>query len=159
MVRLCHRRRPPGRVRPRPSGTHSPAARAHPRYGAHGPSRKEADQRAAELWAEYIVKPIEKKHLDRFLRLASSLQLQDSLPTRVARVIRARAVVAGLTETEADVLGRSALGESRQEIAHARGTSEQTIRTQIGRMLTKTGHGSLFSAVGAVLREVARSAD
>ncbi|HEY3820641.1 MAG TPA: response regulator transcription factor [Polyangiaceae bacterium] len=113
--------------------------------------------RAYDLGAEYVVKPIDRERLGRFLRMAASLRPRTSLPSRVDRVVSARAAAVGLSETEADVLRRSALGESRQEIARARGTSEQTIRTQIGRMLAKTGDGSLLASIGNVLREVARS--
>jgi DNA-binding CsgD family transcriptional regulator len=77
----------------------------------------------------------------------------------VERLARTRAHACGLTNAESDLLRRSALGESRSEIADARGTSEHTIKTQIARLLHKTGDGSLHEAVERLLREVAHASD
>jgi DNA-binding CsgD family transcriptional regulator len=101
-----------------------------------------------------MAKPADGARLERFF--ANAVAGRRSLETRVGRVVMDRTNALGLSETEADVLRRSALGQSRGEIAASRGTSEHTIRTQIGRILGKTGHGSFFSAVGDILREVAR---
>jgi DNA-binding CsgD family transcriptional regulator len=62
----------------------------------------------------------------------------------------------GLSEAEADLLGRTALGESRRTIAEARDTSPETVKKQIAHLIGKTGDDSLHSAAERLLRDVAR---
>lgn len=60
-------------------------------------------------------------------------------PSRIVRVDRALiADVHGLTATEADLAAQLAEGKTLAEFASARGTSEQTARTHLKRILEKT---------------------
>lgn len=53
----------------------------------------------------------------------------------------------GLTEAEFDIVRRIIGGDSAQEIARARETSLQTVRTQVKSLLLKTGFGSQIELV------------
>jgi len=61
----------------------------------------------------------------------------------------------GLSPGEAEVLSRSAQGQSREQIARARGVSELTVKTQVSCLLEKTSDPTLPDAVARLLREVA----
>jgi len=64
----------------------------------------------------------------------------------------------GLTEIQAEILRRAALGETRSEITKARGCSELTIKTHIRNLLARTGDRAFHAALVRLLREVAREA-
>ena len=100
-----------------------------------------------DLDAEYVAKPVHKARITRFLmaRPEFSLRLQ-----RVMELWRQRY---GLSESEADILRRSAAGETRQAIAEARQCVPMTVKTHVANLLAKTADESLFVAVGRVLRD------
>jgi DNA-binding NarL/FixJ family response regulator len=102
-----------------------------------------------DLDAEYVAKPVHKDRITRFLmaRPEFSLRLQRAVETWRRRH--------GLSEAEADVLSRSAAGETRDAIAEARHCSPLTIKTHVANLLGKTDDDSLFLAVGRLLRFVA----
>jgi DNA-binding NarL/FixJ family response regulator len=114
--------------------------------GSHEPA---SINRAYDLGAQYLVKPIAVSQIAAFLDHALDAQ------HRTARVVDACAQKYGLSAAERDILLRAVLGEDRGAIASARDTSSHTIQKQITRMLQKTGHDRLQIAVAALLREVA----
>jgi DNA-binding CsgD family transcriptional regulator len=61
----------------------------------------------------------------------------------------------GLSEAEADVLVRAAEGQSRTQMASARGCSELTIKKHVSTMLRLLSDRSLQAAVARLLREMA----
>jgi len=102
-----------------------------------------------DLDAEYVAKPVHKARITRFLsaRPEFSLRLQGAVQLWRNRY--------GLSEAEADVLARSAAGETREAIAAARHCSPLTLKSHIANLLGKTDDDSLFVAVGRLLRMVA----
>jgi DNA-binding NarL/FixJ family response regulator len=114
--------------------------------GSHEP---EVINRACELQASFAVKPVSTALIETFIRAATSLR--DRLAT-VADAWRERY---GLTEAERDVLHRSALGESRLEIAAARSSSILTVKKHCEKIVKKTQVRSYHEAVGRLVREVA----
>jgi DNA-binding NarL/FixJ family response regulator len=114
--------------------------------GSHEP---EVINRACELQASFAVKPVSTSLIETFIRAAASLR--DRLGT-VADAWRERY---GLTEAERDVLYRSALGESRLEIAAARSSSILTVKKHCEKIGKKTDARFYHEAVGRLVREVA----
>ena len=102
-----------------------------------------------DLDAEYVAKPVHKERITRFLMAHPefSQRLQQAVDTWRKRY--------ALSEAEADVLGRSAAGETREAIAEVRRCSPLTIKTHVANLLGKTDDDSLFAAVGRLLRFVA----
>jgi DNA-binding NarL/FixJ family response regulator len=76
------------------------------------------------------------------------------LDARVAPVVAVWAERYGLTDSEGDVLRRCALGESREAIVAARGTSMLTLQKHASNMLRRTLDESLQAAAARLLREV-----
>jgi len=72
---------------------------------------------------------------------------------RVELVVRACASASRLSSAEGDVLLRACQGETREDIAIARGSSPQTIHKHVTNILRRTGDLSLHAAVERVLRE------
>lgn len=124
-------------------------ARAHaltPALVLSGSNDRDHINRATELDARYLVKPLELE------RLAVFLEDSISLSRRLDIALRSRC----LSETLTDILKRSALGETREAIALARGRSRKTVENQIERVRELTGQPSFQALVASVLREVAR---
>jgi DNA-binding NarL/FixJ family response regulator len=113
--------------------------------GSHEPANI---NRAYDLGAQYLMKPIPASRLAAFLDHALDAH------HRTARVVAAWAHRCDLSAADRDILLRAAMGEDRSVIAVARGTSPNTIKKQVARMLQKTGHDTLQLAVAALLREV-----
>ena len=105
--------------------------------------------RAYDLHAEYVVKPVPVGRITSFICRA----VQAS--HRTAAVIEDWGTRCDLSAAERNILLRATLGESRGAIAAARDVSLQTLKTQVKAMLRKTGSDSLQVAVAEVLREVA----
>jgi DNA-binding NarL/FixJ family response regulator len=103
---------------------------------------------AFDMRAHYVVKPFAVERIKRFLADATSVA------SRLEPAFRAWVASYDLSEAEADVLWRSALGASRSSIASARDTSELTIKKQVANLLRRTGDGSLHAAVERLLRDV-----
>jgi len=115
-----------------------------------GSNEDTAANAAYDLRAHYVIKPVVTGRIEQFLRDATSLDAAVSL------VLQEWTTRYGLSEAEADLLGRTALGESRRTIAAARDTSPETIKKQIANLLGKTGDDSLHAAAERLLRDVAR---
>jgi DNA-binding NarL/FixJ family response regulator len=115
-----------------------------------GNNRDSTANAAYDLRAHYVIKPVATKRIEQFLKDAVSLE------SHVSRALRQWTDRYGLSEAEADVLRRSALGESQSVIATARGVSRETIKTQVATLLGKTGDESLQTAAGRLLRDVAK---
>jgi DNA-binding NarL/FixJ family response regulator len=98
---------------------------------------------------DYLEKPDHLACLERFM--FSRAPLSEKID-RQARVWRERYL---LTEAEADVVRRSAHGESRDAIASARGAMLATVKRQIWTLMQKTADESLHSAVERLIREIA----
>jgi DNA-binding NarL/FixJ family response regulator len=96
---------------------------------------------------DYLEKPADLPCLERFLmkRAAFPTKVQITLATWRDRY--------GLTRAEQDVLRRFALGETREAIAMARGSSLATVRRQISDLLLRTMDDSLAEAATRLLRE------
>lgn len=109
----------------------------------------EAINSAYDLHAEYVVKPVATERIERFSRDAAAFS------SRLARTVEVWAARYGLSEAEGDVLVRAAAGQSRQNIAGARGSSELTVKKHVGNILRLTGDESLQAAVTRLLRELA----
>jgi DNA-binding NarL/FixJ family response regulator len=116
-----------------------------------GSNEDAAANAAYDLRADYVIKPVVTKRIEHFLEDAISLDF------RLASALRAWATRYGLSEAEKDLLGRTALGESKSAIAGARATSKETIKTQVATLLGKTGDDSLLVAAARFLRDVARA--
>jgi DNA-binding NarL/FixJ family response regulator len=121
-----------------------------------GHNDREAANTAYDLDAEYLVKPAESAMITRFLTRASSRPAETDFAARIDRVVRAIANASGLSGAEADVLRRASLGESREDIAQARGSSPQTINKHVTNLLRRTRDPSLHHAIERVLREAGR---
>jgi DNA-binding NarL/FixJ family response regulator len=115
-----------------------------------GNHHDEAANAAHDLRAHYVIKPVVTERIENFLRDATSLA------SRVAPALQEWAACYGLSRAEADLLGRTALGESKFAITAARETSRETIKTQVACLLRKTGDDSLHAAAERLLRDVAR---
>jgi two-component system response regulator DevR len=107
---------------------------------------------AFDLDAEYVLKPIERSRIERFLFA------RPDFATRLRATVDAWRQRHGLSEAEADVLLRAAMGGCRESIAEERGGSPHTVRTHVTNLLQKTGDRCLHNAVARVLREIAGDA-
>jgi DNA-binding NarL/FixJ family response regulator len=104
---------------------------------------------AYDLNAGCIAKPIVESRIDRFLQRSLSFK------SRLVATSRSWHIRYHLSEAEADVLLRSAFGETRELIAMARQSSPLTVKKQISALLQKTTDESLHRAVERLLREAA----
>jgi DNA-binding NarL/FixJ family response regulator len=107
---------------------------------------------AFDLDAEFVVKPVRQQ------RLAHFLFARPDFAERLERALCSWRERHGLSEAEADVLRRTALGEHRQAIAEARCCSPLTIKAQVANLLRKCGDDTLSAAVSRLLRAVAGDA-
>lgn len=130
------------------------ARAAHPMTPAMvltGNMEKSVVNAAYDLRARCVIKPVVTERIEQFLRDAVSLD------RRVGRSLEEWVWRYGLSEAEANLLRRAALGESKGTIAARRDTSKETIRKQVASLLAKTGDDSLQGAANRVLRDVARA--
>jgi DNA-binding NarL/FixJ family response regulator len=114
-----------------------------------GDNEPSAINRACELGASFAVKPASTSLIENFVRSAASLR------QRLAGAANLWRERHGLSEAEVDVLLRSALGESRLEIAAARSSSVLTVKKHCERIVKKTGVRFYHEAVSGLVREVA----
>ena len=98
-----------------------------------GNNRDAAANAAYDLRAHYCIKPVATERIEQFLKDAASME------ARLSPALHLWAARYGLSEAETDLLRRTALGESKSAIAAARAVSPETIKTQIGTLLDKTG--------------------
>ena len=102
---------------------------------------------AYDLNAMCVAKPVESERIDRFLREGQS-------PVHAADfVVDAWILRYDLSAAEGEVLRKAILGDSKGDIAAARGSSMLTVKKQIANALKKTGDGSLLAAAQRLLRE------
>jgi DNA-binding NarL/FixJ family response regulator len=101
--------------------------------------------RAFSLDAQYLVKPVEAEELRAFVRKG----LRRVPPVSVKRWSSRY----NLTPAEAWILKAACDGQTRDEMAESRQTSELTTKRQINTLLAKTGDPSLLAAVARLLRE------
>jgi DNA-binding NarL/FixJ family response regulator len=106
---------------------------------------------AYDFAAGYLVKPIPGARIELFATRAASA----SRPVfeYVHGAVRAWCIQHGLSEAEADILRRAALGEDRESIAVARQASPATVQKQVSSLLRRTGHLNLQAAVAQLLRD------
>ena len=114
-----------------------------------GSLEPESINTAFDLGAAYVIKPVQKARVKRFLLEHGSFAL------RLEHTMTAWRQRYALSEAEADVLRRACAGETREGIAQGRGSAERTIKAHVNNLLRKTGDDSLLGAVGRVLRMVA----
>jgi DNA-binding NarL/FixJ family response regulator len=105
---------------------------------------------AYEHRAEFVLKPVVPRHIERFLATCA-----ESFDARLAVVVDVWTTRYALSEAQSDILLRAARGARREAIARARGTTDLTVKTQIRSLLVKTGDDDLQGAVERVLRESA----
>jgi DNA-binding NarL/FixJ family response regulator len=117
-----------------------------------GEPDENAIARAHKIGADYAVKPVSSALLEAFARSAAPMR------KRVANIADSWRERYGLSGAERDVLARAAAGESYDEMASGRGSSPETVRTQVRALLKKTGHDSLQVLASEVLRELANPA-
>jgi DNA-binding NarL/FixJ family response regulator len=125
------------------------ARRLHPLTPAMvltGCTEAQAINTAYDLRADYVVKPLDRGRVDRFLADAYN-------PSGVGDGFAAIVAQYGLSEAEADILQRAAAGEDRGQMARARGSSILTVKKQIASMLAKTGSASFQALVVRCLRD------
>jgi DNA-binding NarL/FixJ family response regulator len=96
---------------------------------------------AFDLNAQCIPKPVTAERIDQFIRQAKSPEPR----IRVAVLLWGKRY--GLSDAEADVLYRTAVGEGREAIARARGSSVLTVQRHASNLLRRTGDESLQTAV------------
>ncbi len=108
----------------------------------------EAINAAHDLQAHYVVKPFDSDRIQRFLADATSLG------SRLEPALHGWAESYGLSEAEADVLRRAALGAGTSAIASGRQSSELTVKKHVVNLLRRTGDRSLHAAVERLLREM-----
>ena len=106
---------------------------------------------AYDLRASCVIKPVVTERIEQFLSLAPSLEC------RLGRGMTEWVARYGLSEAEADLLRRAALGENHGTIAAHRDTSKWTIKKQIRTLLAKTGDDSLQLAAGRLRHEAAQA--
>jgi DNA-binding NarL/FixJ family response regulator len=108
--------------------------------------------RAHELRAELVVKPVYRDNLRAFLR-----RVARAPDRRLADVVDQVAAAYALTPREKEILARAAAGVPRNRLPEVLGVSENTIKSQIRSLLSKTGHGALADVVWRVLGQVGGS--
>jgi len=114
-----------------------------------GSQETDSINRAFDLGAQYLVKPVSQRRIVSFIEQALAA------PHPIGDAVDAWGRTFHLSEAERDILLRSALGASRRAIADVRATSVLTVKKQVATMLQKTGEDSLHTAVAVLLREVA----
>jgi DNA-binding NarL/FixJ family response regulator len=112
--------------------------------------------RAYDLHASYIVKPVIPQRVERFARAAVDAAYPVSLASRLDSLVEEWVVEYELSEAEADVLLRAAQGDSREQIARDRLISPLTVKKHVNNLLKRTRDGSLHKAVERLLRTAAR---
>ncbi len=101
--------------------------------------------------AAYVCKPACPHRITRFVTHAAT-----TFDTRLGLALEAWRARYHLSDAEADVLRRTALGESRPVIAAARTSSEETVKKQAANLLRLTQiDGTLQEAANRLLREMA----
>jgi two-component system catabolic regulation response regulator CreB len=101
---------------------------------------------AYRLGARSLAKPVRPEDLDRFAR---SIVFASRLET----VARRWAERYGLSPAETDVLIGAALGEDREAIARRRESTLGTVKSQVEKLIDKTGDLGLLEAANRLLRE------
>lgn len=116
---------------------------------------RECINQAQVLRAEYVTKPTAARNLDAFARRA----LRVPTRKRLARAVRRLIQDAGVSEGEARVLEAVADGCSRTSLASELEISENTLKTQVRRLLKKTGYGNIVALREDLLRRAAEAPD
>ena len=111
--------------------------------------------RAFDLRASYIVKPVLPERIERFARSAADVSNPASLAARIDQLVHVWTAQYGLSKAEADVLLRAALGADRDTIAEERQSSPLTIKKHVANLLKHTRDESLRAAVERLLRAAA----
>jgi DNA-binding NarL/FixJ family response regulator len=112
----------------------------------------EVINRAFDLHADFVMKPVERCRIEQFIERYSPLD------ARLHRVVARWTARHRLSDVEAEVLLRAARGESREAIASARAVSTETVKKHVGRILLKTSHATLHAAIEGVVREASKRA-
>jgi DNA-binding NarL/FixJ family response regulator len=116
--------------------------------------------RAYDLRADYVVKSQDPERVRRFVRESSAAMplpgISLDFAAGVEQIVQAWTSQDGLSDAEADILRRAALGEDRAAIGKARNCSQQTINKHVVNLLRRTRDRTLHAATERLLREVAR---
>lgn len=103
--------------------------------------------RAYALDAAYLCKPAFGDALHAFFQRAASGEV---LPLQVLDAIDELTERCGLTTREREIVQRAVGGVPRSYLAEVMNVAENTLKTQIGHLLEKTGHTSLSEVVWAI---------
>lgn len=128
-------------------------ARVHTRAPAMvltGSTKAESINAAHDLHATFVIKPVDSERIERFVHDVAQVacRLEPAIRDWVSRH--------ALSDAQADVLRRAALGENKDGIASARCCSAHTVQKHVADLLHRTGDRSLQAAVSRLLRDVAR---
>jgi DNA-binding NarL/FixJ family response regulator len=103
--------------------------------------------RAFDLDAQYVLKPVDLERIRRFLHGVSSMRPPPMVePEPFAERYE-------LTKAEQRILEAAVEGHSRSEICAAFGLTTVGLKSHVRNILAKTGDGSLLAVVNRALRE------
>jgi two-component system, LuxR family, response regulator FixJ len=122
-----------------------------------GHNDREATNTALGLRVQVMEKPFEPELVRRFAAEATSRLTREEFDLRIVQVVDVLARTRRLSAAEADILLRKALCQTQNEIALARGASEETVRKQTASLRLKLGASAVEEAVLHVLREACGS--
>lgn len=111
----------------------------------------EVTNRAFDLQAEYLCKPVETDRLLAFAR--RSIQRCNGAKARRESLVRLWSERYELTSAETMLLHDAVAGASRSDIAFRRGVTAETVNKHAKNLLSKTGDQTLLAAVNRLLRE------
>lgn len=113
-----------------------------------GAAQRDLTNRAQELGAEYLLKPVERSNLHAFLGRCEA-QVR-AAPEELG--VDAFVALYALTERESEIVRAIARGVSRSGLSVELGISENTLKTAVRRLLQRTGHESLDDLLRSLLR-------
>ena len=106
---------------------------------------------AHSLRAEFVCKPATEVDLDRFARRAVTFERVPD--ERLAELVDGLCQRKALTPRESEILAAAMADVSRAALLEQLGISENTLKSQVRRLLRKTGHDSLQTLSSALLRD------
>jgi len=106
---------------------------------------------AHSLRAEFVCKPATEIDLDRFARRTVTFERVSD--QRLAELVDGLCQRRSLTPRESEIVAAAMADVSRAALLEQFGISENTLKSQVRRLLRKTGHDSLQALSAALLRD------
>jgi FixJ family two-component response regulator len=106
---------------------------------------------AHSLRAEFVCKPATESDLDRFARRAVTFERVSE--QRLAELVDGLCQRKSLTPRESEIVAAAMADVPRAALLEQLGISENTLKSQVRRLLRKTGHDSLQLLSAALLRD------